>query len=94
MLKTETETEAVSDVVLPDENGIKLAGRLLTLKPELPVLLTSGYMDEEAQWVITCEKGFEFLAKPFNIREVLRLIRRILDSSKARTESFGTNLRA
>ncbi|MFH1314358.1 MAG: ATP-binding protein [Candidatus Eisenbacteria bacterium] len=82
-----------SDVVLPDEDGIRLAERLLALKPDLPVLLTSGYMDEEAQWVITCEKGFEFLRKPFNIREVLRVIRRILESSKARAEMFGSSPR-
>jgi two-component system cell cycle sensor histidine kinase/response regulator CckA len=83
-----------SDVVLPDEDGIRLADRLLALKPELPVLLTSGYMDEEAQWIITCEKGFEFLRKPFNIRELLRVIRRILDSSTAQAEERSARLHA
>jgi len=63
-----------SDVVLPDENGIRLADRLTRLKPGLPVLLTSGYMDAEGQRLITCDKGYGFLSKPFSIVAMLRVI--------------------
>jgi CheY-like chemotaxis protein len=79
-----------SDVVLQDGDGIKLADRLLSLKPDLPVLLTSGYMDEEAQWIITCEKGFQFLRKPFNIRDLLRVIRDVIDSVKSESRMNST----
>jgi signal transduction histidine kinase/CheY-like chemotaxis protein len=64
----------LSDVVLPDENGIRLADRLTCLKPGLPVLLTSGYMDAEGQRLITCEKGYGFLSKPFSVAAILRVI--------------------
>ena len=36
------------DVVLPDENGIVLADQLLSQRPGIPVLLSSGYVDEKS----------------------------------------------
>jgi len=83
-----------SDVVLPGEDGIKLADRLASLKPSLPVLLTSGYMDEEKEWVITCEKGFRFLHKPFSIAEMLRTVRSMLDEKQAGEQGAGAGQHA
>jgi signal transduction histidine kinase/FixJ family two-component response regulator len=83
-----------SDVVLPGEDGIKLADRLVSLRPSLPVLLTSGYMDEEKEWVITCEKGFRFLHKPFSIAEMLRTVRNMLDEGQAAQQGAGAGQHA
>ncbi len=82
------------ELVAAIEDGLRLADRLLSLKPDLPVLLTSGYMDEEAQWIITCEKGFQFLRKPFNIRDLLRVIRDIMDSAGDNSQVNGARQHA
>jgi signal transduction histidine kinase/CheY-like chemotaxis protein len=61
-----------SDIALPDEDGISLANRLTQIKPDLPVLLTSGYMDAEGQWRIKCDKGYGFVSKPFSTAVMLK----------------------
>ncbi|MCK5192711.1 MAG: response regulator [Desulfobulbaceae bacterium] len=71
-----------SDVVLPDESGIQLAENLLAQHPELPILLTSGYSDEQSQHEIINEKGYRFLQKPYDITVLLRAVEEVLKNHK------------
>jgi len=64
----------LSDVVLPGENGHALARKLRRTRPELKVLLISGYAEQmEAQEAGTC------LGKPFSGALLLRRVRQALD---------------
>jgi PAS domain S-box-containing protein len=65
----------LSDVVLPDKSGLQLVHQLLSFKPELRVILSTGYTDEKSQWPIIREKGFRVLQKPYNLPDMLRAIR-------------------
>ncbi len=62
----------ISDVILPDKSGIKLAEELNTRNPELPILLSSGYTDQKLQWPIIREKGFRLLQKPYAFIDLLK----------------------
>jgi CheY-like chemotaxis protein len=53
----------LSDVVLPDGNGIRLADELTTERPTLPVLLCSAYSDEQARSQTIQERGYRFPAQ-------------------------------
>ncbi len=64
-----------SDVVLTDKTGIQLIDELLFLKPDLKLLLCSGYTDSKSQWPIIDERGFPFLQKPYVIPDLLQAIR-------------------
>ena len=66
------------DVVLPDINGLVLVEELLKQKPNLSVLLTSGYTGDKSQWPKIQKKGYRFLKKPFSLDELLRLIHKEL----------------
>ncbi len=68
-----------SDVVLPDKTGLQLIDKLLALKPELRVLMTSGYKDEKSRLPIIRQRGFRFLQKPYALTDLLQGIRDILD---------------
>ncbi|MDZ7261538.1 MAG: PAS domain S-box protein [candidate division KSB1 bacterium] len=70
-----------SDVVLPDQNGLQLVEHLLTRKPELRVLLCSGYTDQKSQWPLIQEKGFRFLQKPYVLSDLLQAVRETLQVS-------------
>ena len=67
-----------SDMILTDATGLDLADRVSGLKPELAVLLTSGYMDDKLQLRLIEEKGYPFLPKPYANQELLRAVRREL----------------
>ena len=68
----------VSDVVLPDQSGLKLVEHLLFLQPDLQVLLVSGYPGRKSRWNAIREKGFCFLQKPYDMEDLLRSVREII----------------
>ncbi len=73
----------LSDVVLPGKSGVELASILLLQKPELPILLCSGYTSKKLQWEEIQEKGLAFIRKPYDSTELLRKIRENLPTSTA-----------
>ncbi|MCK6191039.1 MULTISPECIES: GAF domain-containing protein [unclassified Pseudomonas] len=60
-----------SDVVMPGITGVAMAKLLRQRRPDLPVVLTSGYSDELAD---SGYEGFEFLAKPYSAEQVSRVL--------------------
>ncbi|HEX8669333.1 MAG TPA: PAS domain S-box protein [Allosphingosinicella sp.] len=54
-----------SDVVMPGESGLDLARRARTLRPDLPVLLATGYSDEVRG---AAGAAFDVLRKPYDSR--------------------------
>ena len=69
-----------SDIVLPDKGGLQLVDELLSHKPDLRVLLSSGYSNEKSQWQAVRESGFRFLQKPYDLPDFLRAIREVLEA--------------
>ncbi len=67
------------DVVLPDKSGLQLVDQLLSRKPELPVLLSSGYVDSKSHGSVIRKRGFRFLQKPYALTELLRAIRETIE---------------
>jgi len=62
-------------VVLPGKSGLELMEAFLSRRPDLKVLLSSGYTDHKNQWPVIQEKGYRFLQKPYNLHELLKTIR-------------------
>lgn len=54
-----------SDVVLPQKSGLQLVEELLSRKPGLKILLTSGHTDQKSQWSVIRKKGHQFIQKPY-----------------------------
>jgi two-component system cell cycle sensor histidine kinase/response regulator CckA len=70
----------ITDVVLPDKSGIELARLLLAEKPELKVLLTSGYLDREEDWGLIDDKTYRFIQKPYSLTDLLRNVGETADT--------------
>ncbi|MDH5680632.1 MAG: response regulator, partial [Spirochaetota bacterium] len=68
-----------SDVVLPDKNGVLLVEDFLKEKPDIKILLASGYTDQKSQWDTIQQKGYPFIHKPFNLYILLKTLREILN---------------
>nr|HID58393.1 response regulator [Desulfobacterales bacterium] len=60
------------DAVLPDETGLYLVHKLLFRKPELQVLMTSGYVDDKSQLSFIRQRGFRSLQKPYSLSGLLQ----------------------
>lgn len=66
------------DIVLPDKTGLQLVEELVSLKPELKILLTSGYPGQKSQWASINKKGYNFIQKPFTLISLLLAIKETL----------------
>ena len=71
-----------SDVVLPGKGGLELIDQLLSQKPDLRVLLSSGYTDQKSQWPVIRKRGFRFLQKPYALTDLLRGINEAIGQDK------------
>ena len=68
-----------TDVVMPGMNGLELADRLADLRPELPVILTTGYSDEIAT---SGAGGRPVILKPYRPEALAAAIEQALGSRK------------
>ena len=61
-----------TDVVMPGMSGIDLARKALEMRPQLRVLLASGYSEG---WLENVPPGIGFVAKPYRAMQILELLR-------------------
>jgi CheY-like chemotaxis protein len=70
----------LSDVVMPEMGAGELADQLLAERPELKVLFISGYTNDEVLRRGISGKEAAFVQKPFTAEELMKNVRRVLDS--------------
>ena len=77
---------AITDVVLPDESGFDLIPRIKRLRPELPIVVMSA-QNTLLTAITAAERGaFEYLPKPFDLKELTNVVQRALASPGAKRE--------
>ena len=80
----------ITDVVMPGMSGGGLGDRLALLRPDLPVLYTSAYVDEDVIGRGLLEEGLPFLQKPCTPRELARKVREVLDGAASARDQAET----
>jgi len=70
----------VTDLVMPDTNGPKLAETLRAARPGLRVLFMSGYPEGAIVHHGMLEAGVAYLAKPFTTEAITRKVREVLEA--------------
>jgi two-component system nitrogen regulation response regulator GlnG len=68
----------ITDVVMPDENGLDLVPRIKKLRPELRVIVMSAQNTLLTAVKATERGAFEYLPKPFDLRELINVVQRAL----------------
>jgi PAS domain S-box-containing protein len=69
----------ISDMTMPAMTGVSLAKKLMEIRPEIPVVICTGY-SEQIDESRAKELGIKgFLMKPFTIRELSKTVRQVLD---------------
>ena len=70
----------ITDVVMPQMGGAKLAGELSSERATRKVLFVSGYAEATVQRHGAIDVTTRFLQKPFSLRTLAHKIREVLDS--------------
>lgn len=66
----------VTDVRMPGMNGLELLAELCRNHPDLPVILMTAHADLDSAVAAYHGGAFEYLPKPFDLDEAVRLIRK------------------
>ena len=75
----------ITDVVMPDESAFDLLPRIKKLRPDLPVIVMSA-QNTFLTAVTAAERGaYEYLPKPFDLVELLAIVKRALNEPKNST---------
>ena len=69
----------LTDLVMPNMKGAELAERLRRSRPDLRILLMSGYTDEPVVQRLG-RSSVAFLPKPFTSVELVEKVRQVLDT--------------
>jgi len=73
----------ITDMTMPQMSGMDLSRKALALRPDLPIILCTGY-SELANEEKAREAGIQtFLMKPFALDDLLLAIRKAFDTKKA-----------
>ena len=68
----------ITDVVMPDENGLDLVPRIRKLRPDLRVIVMSAQNTLMTAVKATERGAFEYLPKPFDLKDLIHIVERAL----------------
>src|SRR5690606_24831776 len=73
----------ITDVLMPDENGLDLVPRIKRLRPNLRVIVMSAQNTLLTAVKATERGAFEYLPKPFDLRDLVAVVERALNQPGA-----------
>ena len=85
----------ITDIRMPGKDGLKLLGEIKHRFPDLPVIVMTAYSDLDSTVSAFQGGAFDFLAKPFDVNEAVKLIERALqektDAGLSGADDKGAN---
>ena len=84
-LKIREPDAIVSDIRMPDADGLELLGEIAARYPHLPVIVMTGYSDLDS--AVSAYRGgaYEYLPKPFDVEEAVALVGRAVTHNREGT---------
>ncbi len=70
----------ITDMTMPNLTGEKLAGELINVRPDIPIILCTGYSENITETKAKKIGIKELILKPIVILDIARTIRRVLDN--------------
>jgi two-component system cell cycle sensor histidine kinase/response regulator CckA len=70
----------ISDVVMPGMDGPTLLRELRRRKPDMRIIFMSGYAEDAFERHLSAEETFQFLPKPFSLKELATTVKATLEA--------------
>jgi CheY-like chemotaxis protein len=80
----------MTDLTMPRLTGLDLAGKLLSLQPDLPIVLCTGFKEQIASEEAKRLGIRKLLLKPFAIQALAMTVRQVLDENMQHTRSMSS----
>jgi two-component system, cell cycle sensor histidine kinase and response regulator CckA len=81
----------ILDVAMPGLSGTQAFSEMRAIRPDLPVLFTSGHTSESASLNSNIAAGAAFLQKPYSLKVLSQTVRRMLDRHRESTSEASTS---
>jgi CheY-like chemotaxis protein len=69
----------ITDLTMPEMTGLELAGHMLAVRPDTPIILTSGYLQADVQQKARESGVRSVIKKPFDVHELMAHVRGVLN---------------
>lgn len=91
-LQHEAPDALLTDIRMPGLSGLELVAKIRAFRPQLPIIVMTAHADLDNA-VSAYENGaFEYLPKPFDVDQVVELVRRAVNSAKSPSATQGDGL--
>ena len=94
MLPVRTPDLLLVDVKMPGLDGMEVLKRVKETDPHLPVVLITAYAEIPGSVAAMKAGAFDYLAKPFDHAEVMRVVRAALSERRRRRQARGEEISA
>jgi len=81
----------ITDVIMPDENGLDLIPRIKKIRPNLRIVVMSAQTTMMTAVKATEQGAFEYLPKPFDLDNVISVVRRGLETPTGEGRTVNDN---
>jgi nitrogen-specific signal transduction histidine kinase/ActR/RegA family two-component response regulator len=72
----------ISDIGMPEMDGIQLFQHLKEIRPDLPVIVATGYMGDTTSHNLLTKGIADIIFKPYSVADILKTIRKTLDTPR------------
>ena len=83
-LGEETPDVIISDIRMPGSDGLTMLKQVKRAHPDLPVIIMTAYSDLDNAVASFKGGAFDYLAKPFDVDEVVSLVQRAVTQNRER----------
>ena len=80
----------ITDMTMPGLTGKELAGEFLAMRPDIPIILCTGFSEQINERKAKSIGVKAFLMKPYTMDNLNKVIRRILTGNQSRLHSRGS----
>ncbi|MCK5127729.1 MAG: response regulator [candidate division Zixibacteria bacterium] len=82
LLKSREFDLVLTDLKMPETDGIALIGRMRDLYPSLPVIIMTGYPSLDSAVEALRYKVDDYITKPFNVNQLFKVAKRVVENSR------------
>ncbi len=75
----------ITDVIMPDENGLDLLPRIKKVRPDLPIVVMSAHSTLLTAVQANARGAYEYLPKPFDLNDLTGVVQRALATDESVT---------
>ena len=77
----------ITDVIMPDGNGLEMLPKIATDRPDLPVIVISAQNTIMTAIQAADAKAFDYLPKPFDLPDLMKKVAKALEQKKVSNRS-------